>query len=51
MVTIRSRSSMKPLMTLSKVVLPVPVPPLMRMLQRRETAWRRNSSKASSTLW
>lgn len=47
MVTRRSYGEMLRLSTLSNVVLPAPVPPLIRMLQRRWTAPSRNTSISS----
>ena len=44
MVTIRSRSEMKPESTLSSVVLPAPVPPLISALSRALTQCDRKSS-------
>ena len=44
MVTMRSLSAMKPDSTLSSVVLPAPVPPLIRQFSRDRTQCDRKSS-------
>ncbi len=47
MVTIRSSTGMKPEQTLSRVVFPVPVPPLINMFARARTQARRKAADAS----
>ena len=48
MVTMRSRSEMKPESTLSSVVLPAPVPPLMSMFSARGRSARGTRASAAS---